>query len=243
MPLIEIIKTRILDPVPKCRHTLGGTFCPDCGKRLILSPITNKDVVDGFVAGWLRKGFRQTLAGLFIAPGSTIRRYLAEDRDTLIKPVAYLTLTAAFALWAHSLAGDLACDADASAICHALFSNLVYIQVFQALIVALLFRFVFFSKHGNTLWELVTLNMFLLAQCFVISGIFSLLFWSMRSAWITPLSIGIRYVYVLISFIQFFRAKSIFSIIKVAAAYIVSALVFYAGLGAVGIGLGLYKFG
>ena len=70
-----------------CTHAGAGTFCPECGRSMVPPPrYSFTEMLGPPTDIWLKKGFRRTLFGLFIHPGRSIRTFLFQDRDHLVKP-------------------------------------------------------------------------------------------------------------------------------------------------------------
>ena len=83
-----------------CAHRTGGRYCPDCGKDLAPAPYDRHTVLNDLAENWWEKGAIQTLAGLFVRPGYSIRTYIERDRDFLVKPIPYAAIIIAFVYWA-----------------------------------------------------------------------------------------------------------------------------------------------
>lgn len=164
---------------PPCEHDSFGRYCSKCGHERAPARLTFRSLLDEFIASWLQKGFRQTVIGLFIAPGHQIRRYLKADRTLLIKPVSYLIVLVAFNYWILSLtkAGSetligssysaQATGEDEKAIAEALTwlsKHGFEFSLVQAFIAALLLRLIFYRKRHMSLAELTIFMTYVFAQ-------------------------------------------------------------------------------
>lgn len=181
---------RSLMPLP-CQHDHNGRFCCKCGQEVEPARLTFAAMATEFMAGWLQRGFRATVIGLLLAPGVQIRHYLTENRSLLVKPVNYLIVMSAFHYWTlqlHSRStgrldnaalGIDPADRDMRLLAPALqwvYDHFYMIQLFQAGLLALMLRFVFFRRSGATLPEFTIAMTFLVAQSTLLNGLLHLLF-------------------------------------------------------------------
>ncbi len=213
-----------------CEHLEGYPYCPLCGKKLVVKRIDSSILDENKVEYWLTKIFRQTLLGLFIAPGQRIRTFIQTDREVLTRPLPYLVLTAAVAHWTSGLSNELA-QCGNSVLCQWAMDNPVPVELAQTMILATVLRFVFFRNSGYNIWEFATLFMYLLAQCFLISAGFDVFYYIAGmdpSVWSALLACN---VYVLFAVVQFFDDKSARGILKVFVAVLLALALFVFGVG------------
>tara|TARA_B100000965_G_C19576040_1_gene751354 strand:+ start:1050 stop:1826 length:777 start_codon:yes stop_codon:yes gene_type:complete len=69
-------------------------FCPNCGQRLHLPRITFRDIIQDFLSSAINwdAPFVKTIAGLFKAPGETVRAILQGKRKQFYAPIRFLLL-------------------------------------------------------------------------------------------------------------------------------------------------------
>lgn len=174
-----------------CNYDSFGRYCSKCGHERMPPRLTFKSLIEEFIASWLQKGFRQTVFGLFIAPGQQLRRYIKADRTLLVKPVSYLILIVAFNYWILSLTkggaasltmsglGEEASRQDNRAMAEALVwmsRHNFEVSLVQAFIMAFLLRFLFYRKRHVSMAEFAIFSTFVLAQSQLIKGLLNVAF-------------------------------------------------------------------
>lgn len=229
---------RSLTPLP-CDHDRHGRYCSKCGQEVDPPRLTFAAMVMEFQAVWLQRGFRSTIVGLMIAPGVQIRHYLRENRNLLVKPVNYLIVMSAFHYWTlllHSRTGDrldtaaMGIDpADGNArklvpAFHWIYDHFYMLQLFQAAVLALMLRFVFFRRSGATLPEFTIAMTFLLGQSTLINGLIHLFFlpFGMLPPSELPLLAGSAYTF--FGIVQLLQIRSTTGFARVAGAQVSAAL-------------------
>ncbi|TRW98365.1 DUF3667 domain-containing protein [Paracoccus sp. M683] len=126
-----------------CRHRRIGKYCPDCGMLQELPRYSFGEMTKGPAVFWMEKGFRRTLVGLFHHPGRAIRTFLFEDRNHLIKPMAYLLLAIAFNLGVQGLLSEPAACAADDGLCLMFKEDPVTPKLVEIGIFALIYRLAF----------------------------------------------------------------------------------------------------
>lgn len=155
-----------------CRHLEAGRYCQACGKEMVPTPVTFQFLREEILANWIRKGLVKTVLGLFLTPGRVVHRYLYDDREALIRPLTYLVVMLAFVASIDGAfpRGVPAGSASVSPALDWVLQHLLYLQLFQSMLIALMMRFVFFRHARATLPELTVMMMYLLAQSALIHG-------------------------------------------------------------------------
>lgn len=191
---------------PGCLHPNAGKFCPDCG-RLIQVPRYSWSEMSGAQGDVLfEKGFRRTLMGLFLHPGPSIRTFLFQDRNHLVKPTAYLLLALAFSLWAERYTQTaVACAAD-DTICQLIDQSATQIQAMLIGVLALVYRLAF-RKVGLSLWEYVAGFCYIVAQSSILGGLLSLLFYVLGLGGGETISFFGSFVYLIFATVQFLQIR------------------------------------
>lgn len=177
--------------VVPCDHDRHGRYCSKCGLEVDPPRLTFQTIAVEFLAIWLQRGFRDTIVGLTLAPGHQIRHYLKENRALLVKPVNYLIVIAAFRYWALTLYntrsdgiddavlglhGSAAEKAVLEPAVRWLYDHYYQLELLQAVLMALLLRFVFFRRAGFTLPEFTIAVTYIVAQSTLIQGLLELFF-------------------------------------------------------------------
>ncbi len=76
---------------PSCHHPVEGNYCSNCSRPAHLERINFMYVIQelGSIFSF-KKGFLFTIKELIIRPGSSVRTFLREDRNRLMKPIMFL---------------------------------------------------------------------------------------------------------------------------------------------------------
>lgn len=173
-----------------CEHDHHGRYCSKCGQETDPAPLDFRTIANEFVAAWLQRGFRASVIGLTLAPGNQIRHYLRQDRSLLVKPVSYLIVIAAFHYWVLGLYNPGRQGLDDAVIglspqeSHGqtgtalrwMFEHFYQLQLFQAILMALILRFVLFRGSGFRLPEFTIASTYILAQTTLFQSVITLFF-------------------------------------------------------------------
>jgi len=78
-----------------CNHIHEERFCPNCGEKSQVVPITFKSIINSFFSGVLNmdKGFLYNLKYLTIRPKEVIQGYIKGKRKGIYNPLSYLFMT------------------------------------------------------------------------------------------------------------------------------------------------------
>jgi len=84
-----------MDTCKNCNEAISGNFCSNCGRPAELRRI-DKYYIWEEIAGFFRanKGFLYTVKGMLVAPGKTVRQFIATDRHRFVKPITFVIITA-----------------------------------------------------------------------------------------------------------------------------------------------------
>lgn len=146
-----------------CVHRRDGRFCPECGKDLRPEPIDRRAVLGELAENWWEKGVLHTLIGLFRQPGTLIRRYIEQDRDLLVKPVAYVAviLTLNYLVRARLLPGS---DTTTIGLIEALRNEPIILPLIIALTSSLILHFIFYRRSPVGLFGTIVMRLYVVAQ-------------------------------------------------------------------------------
>ncbi|MBB4065678.1 DUF3667 domain-containing protein [Gellertiella hungarica] len=239
--------------ITPCQHDRHGRFCSKCGLETDPPRLTFSAMAMEFVASWLQKGFRQTAFGLLLAPGHQIRAYLSENRNLLVKPVNYLLILAAFHYWvlglygergggidpaALGLSGPDASDAAAVHMARWLVEHFYQIALLQAVLSALLIRYVFYRREGWSLPEYTIAMTYIMAENLLIQSLVDLLFTPFHRVPPSGLHYAVGATYTIFAIGQFLGARHPRQWLRVALAYLTATL---SGVGLLVLGMLLWQ--
>ena len=89
-----MIKQKRLNYCKKCKKNFTGNYCDNCGEIKELKRIDKHYLIDEFRSVLnFEKGFFYTIRELLFRPGTTIRKFIHEDRNRLVKPVIFIILS------------------------------------------------------------------------------------------------------------------------------------------------------
>ncbi len=78
-----------------CNELIIQKFCPNCGQPAMLKRIDKHYISHELLHLFhFEKGFFYTVKEMLIRPGESAKEFISEDRSKLMKPVAFLILTA-----------------------------------------------------------------------------------------------------------------------------------------------------
>ena len=89
-----MIEQKLLHKCLKCNSELNGTYCSNCGQPAELKRINKQYILDeiGSVLNF-DTGIFYTIRELLLRPGITIREFLSEDRNRLVKPIIFIIIS------------------------------------------------------------------------------------------------------------------------------------------------------
>ncbi len=78
----------------KCNTEINQNYCPICGQPAELKRIDGKYILSeiGSILNF-DKGILFTIRELLIRPGQSIRNFILDDRNRLVKPIAFIIIT------------------------------------------------------------------------------------------------------------------------------------------------------
>ncbi|MEO1526053.1 MAG: DUF3667 domain-containing protein [Planctomycetota bacterium] len=98
----EPLENPSVEPCRRCQNDVTGPFCSACGLPRQVSRIDARFLATEIAAVFnFKKGLFHTFRELLLHPGDSVRRYLCDDRSSLLKPISFLILGSLFYLLAH----------------------------------------------------------------------------------------------------------------------------------------------
>lgn len=218
----------------KCRSKFKGNYCSNCGHPKVIKRINGRYILSEIASVLnFQKGFFFTTKELLIRPGKSIRVFISEDRNRLVKPIMFLLICSLiYSVFLHFFGfkdGYINLEVDASgSIMNLIFQwiseNYGYSNILLAVFVALWIK-VFYKKYRYNYYEILILLLFLSA---IEMLIFSLL-GALEGLTKTPiLSIGSKFVFIYIfwAIAQFFDKRKILNYVIAPISYILGLMTF-----------------
>lgn len=90
-----------------CNREVDSNFCPDCGQKTKVLPITWKGLIKELSSRWLGldNKIARTFTSLWIHPKKVIEGYLEGNRVKYIGPLSYLVVMSALYIFSFSIFG------------------------------------------------------------------------------------------------------------------------------------------
>lgn len=90
-----------------CGNSVESNYCPDCGQKTKVLPITWKGLLSELSSRWLGLDNRlfRTFKGLWIRPHVVVEEYLEGNRVKYIGPLSYLVVMSALYIFSFSIFG------------------------------------------------------------------------------------------------------------------------------------------
>lgn len=78
----------------KCQNEISQNYCSNCGSQKELKRI-DKDYIIAEIGSVLNfdRGILYTIKELLIRPGTTIKKFILEDRNRLVKPIIFIIIS------------------------------------------------------------------------------------------------------------------------------------------------------
>lgn len=173
-------------PIPgDCKHcgrSVHDNYCARCG-----APVTLKRIDGAYIVheiGHLlhfEKGIPYTVKALFLRPGQSIRSFLTDDRNRLVKPVVFIIITSllytAIAHFFHSESGHGEFVGQATPAKKAIMSWVAghygYANIFMGILISLWLK-LFYRKNGYNFFEIWVMLCFVMGMGMLVFAVFTL---------------------------------------------------------------------
>jgi hypothetical protein len=188
----------------------------------------------------LDRGFFFTVKELFLGPGKTVRNFLFNDRDSLVKPFLFLIICAIiFSLTNHFLHLEIVIyniDGDAykgkvnpTEIGEWTNHYIGYAQLIMAIFISLWIK-LFFRKFPYNIYEILVLLSFVLGEALLILILVFIPYKIFHFEAILKIGIGFYFFYIIWAIGQFFGEKKMTNYLKSTLSYACGVFTFMASL-------------
>lgn len=169
----------------RCQNELNGVFCANCGHPKHLQRIDHKYILTeiGSVFNF-DKGILFTIRELLLRPGSSIRKFIQEDRNHLVKPIIFLIITSLIFSVSLQLTGieDGYINFNAynwdNTVLKIMFQwiskNYGYINILIAVFIALWIK-ILFRKYAYNYYEILILLLFIMGMVMLFYTVFGII--------------------------------------------------------------------
>lgn len=165
-----------------CHTALTSKYCPDCGQPAKLKRIDSQYILHEIThILHFEKGILYTVRQLLIHPGTTIRKFITEDRSRIVKPIVFIIITSLlFSLIAHLFHIDSFIsykDTQSASTTDKIFkwgdANAGYANIVIGIFIAMWTK-LFFRKHNYNLYEMLILLCFVTGMSMIIFSVFAI---------------------------------------------------------------------
>ena len=225
----------------KCKTEVIQNYCPNCGTPAKFTRINGKYIINeiGSVLNF-DKGILYTIRELILRPGKTIRQFILEDRNRLVKPVVFIIVCSLVYSVIQQIFnfedGYVGYSFDNNSTITSIFdwvsTNYGYSNILMGIFIAFWIK-IFFKNYGYNFYEILIL------LCFVMGiGMLLFAFFGIADSLIDLKIIDKGYLigilYILWSIVQFFDKKKIMNYPKAMFSYFLGMLTFMIGIYLIG---------
>lgn len=225
-----------------CHRELSGEFCSHCGQPKHLKRI-DKSYVFHEIGSVLNfdKGILFSIKELLIRPGKSVRTFIHEDRNRLVKPILFIILCSliytAINQFFHLESGYMKYEGSKDLTIYTIVqwiqNHYGYANIIMGIFIAGWVK-IFFRKFSYNFFEILILICFVMGMAMLIFTFFALL---QGITAINFMQIGgiVGFIYPTWAIGQFFNKKKFFNYVKAVGAYVLGFISFT--FAALGIGL------
>jgi len=217
----------------KCKKELNGNYCSSCGYPKELKRIDKRYIIDeiGSVLNFDR-GIFYTIKELLIRPGKTIREFILDDRNRLVKPIVFIIVSSLIYTIAQHIFhfedgyvnSSLNEDSAVAVIFKWVSGNYGYANFLMAIFIAFWIK-IFFKKYGYNFFEILILLCFVMGIGMLLFALFGIADSLIDLKIINKVYIiGIFYIFWAIG--QFFDKKRYINYLKAFFAYFLGLITF-----------------
>jgi Protein of unknown function (DUF3667) len=228
-----------------CNRPISENYCPHCGQVVKLKRIDKHYLEHEFLHLFhLEKGFVFTVMELVTNPGQSIRAFISDNRNKLMKPVPFLIFTSLlYTLVGHffnatevdnSIGKIEIEDSHITIFLDWLRAHYGYANIAVGFFIAFCIK-LFFKKYSYNFFEIMTMLCYVLGQNMLAMAILACFYNTLNTIVYRILFSVFVYGYSLWAIGQFFDKTKVISYIKAATAFILGYLLYFLTIAIVGI--------
>ncbi len=225
-----------------CNTEITLNYCPACGRPKSLKKIDGRYILHEIRSALsVEKGFLYTIRKLAVDPGKSIKDFLQEDRNSLVKPIVFLIVSSLI----YSILSNVfrfedryvqfsgGNESAIIAISQWVQKNYGYANILMAFFIGLWLKLLF-RKHPFNFYEILILLCFVMGMGMLIYAVFGVArgltrLDTMQAAAVTG------FIYTTYAIGHFFDHRNPISYLKAFVAYVIGMISF--SLTAIGIGI------
>lgn len=225
-----------------CNNEVNGNYCPNCGHPQKLERINGRYILTeiGSVLNF-QKGILYTIKELLIRPGQSIKQFIANDRNRLVKPILFILICSLIYSLVirllHLEDGYVKFYSEEQTAVTAIFewvqNNYGYANIIMGIFISLWVK-VLFRKFDYNIFEILILLCFIMGIGMLMFAIFGII---EGLTHLKSMDVGglLFLAYCAWTIGQFFEKAKIINYVKASLAYLLGMISF--SILAVGIGL------
>ena len=239
---------KTLENCKKCNSKISGNYCSNCGQPVTLKRINQKYILNeiGSVLNF-DKGIFYTIKELLIRPGETVKKFIVEDRNRLVKPVIfiiissliYTVLTQIFQFEDGYVNFKSSTETATTSIFTWVQNNYGYANILMGIFIAFWIKLLF-RKYDYNFYEILILLCFLMGIGMLLYAVFGIIE-SLTQFKILHIGGFIGFLYISWAIGQFFGKKNKVNYIKAFLAYLLGMITFSLAAVALGFLIDLIK--
>jgi len=236
-----------MDNCKNCNAPANGNYCSNCGQPLRLKRVDAHYIVHEIEhVLHFEKGIFYTIKQLLVAPGQSVKQFIAENRNRLVKPILFIILTSlAYTIvnhFFHIEKGYVEIESSelnttANHINQWVQDHYGYANLIMGLFIAVWIK-LFFRKFDYNFFEVLILLCFIMGMGMLIFTVFSII-QGITHFNLMPVAGATGIIYCTWAIGQFFGRKTM-DYFKALAAYILGMASF--SIAIIGIGNGIDLF-
>jgi Protein of unknown function (DUF3667) len=232
-----------------CNFILNEKYCPNCGQVAVLKRIDKHYLQHEFMHLFhLEKGFIYTVWQLITKPGESIRTFLTENRNKLMKPIPFLVFTCLI----YALVGTYfdateinngmgkidtgGVQTTATRILKWFQAHFAYANIVISLFMAFLLKILFWKKPYNY-FEIMTMLSYVLGVNMLLMTILVVFYSILNTIVFKTLLLLFYYGYSIFAIGQFFDKSKILSFIKAFLAFLFGLVLYFVSIAVVGVSI------
>lgn len=217
----------------KCDSEFESNYCPNCGHPQVIERINGRYILSEIASVLnFQKGILYTIKELLKRPGQSIRTFISEDRNRLVKPIMFILITSLIYTILLSIFhfedGYLSYSGDKESTTLKIFKwvqgNYGYSNIVMSIFIGLWLK-ILFRKYPFNFFEIIILLCFVMGVGMLIYSAFGIV---QGLTHINLMQFGafVGFVYTTYAVGQFFEKRKLLSYVKAFFAYILGMLTF-----------------
>lgn len=227
----------MINTCKNCKTDLTKDYCPNCGNPSKLKRIDGQYILNeiGSVLNF-DKGILYTIRELILRPGKTIRQFIQEDRNRLVKPIVFIIICSLvysiiqqiFNFEDGYVGYSFEKESAITSIFDWVTKNYGYSNILMGIFIAFWIK-IFFKKYSYNFYEILILLCFVMGIGMLLFALFGIAD-SLINLKIIDKGYLIGIIYILWAIVQFFDKKKFINYPKAIVSYFLGMLTFMIGI-------------